>query len=764
MNKYVINNTTKFIQRKEIKCFLCKKQKKNFLFDLNNEKIFYINNKKYFSSSSFISTTTSISSSSTILTNTPIMTTTTTTTTISPEITTTTTTSNDNNKQIEITFKLFKQLVETKIDELNNIENFPKFTNLLIKELIGSGIDNEMKSIMWIYDKFENNNNLLTFETKHLIILELLKYKQKKKAIIIMEKLLLDNNYIPDSSIIHEMFDNFKSYDNNDLNMINMIKNLFNIIIKKDIHQLEYLKLYTRMIELECSNFNIDNALIYFKEMKEIMGIKPDNISYLALINGFAKMNMMNKAEEYFDLMIKEEISPTIEIFTTLINHYLRLLNIEKCEYLFQIMKSYNVKPNIYTYNVIIHNSVINLDMETANKFFNEIIESGIRPDIVTFSTLLKGYLNIGDIFKALEINKMLHEFRDFGIQPNNAYNVLLMKVYIQNKDFVNAEKVFLSIINSNIKSLTLYLKILLQKSRDKNSIYELYKRFLEDFDNFKYKFPPDNYFFTIFISSFAQKYHDMNLAIELFEEMKKREIKPSIVTYSILIDGFALKGQVDKAVEYFENLKKDSIEPNAFTYTSLIKAWVQVNNKDNAKNVYNEMISKNIQPVSATLRALQNLDHSPNTNQRNLIKRATISQKEALYWASKLWISKDIEAVDRLFQSFLSSISNSFPYQDVDEKPNVKTFRYFITCYLFKYRDLSSALDVFREMLKLNIKPDYLLYCDFIKGCCMLGQVEKSIQFIEMMKNQNFVPNDYIYFNITKGWKKLRNLKRTQE
>lgn len=733
----------------------------------NNEKLFYFNNNnnKYFSSSSFISTTSisSSSSSSIISTNTPIMTTTT-TTTILPESSTSSSTSTDNNKkQIEITFKLFKQLVETKIDELNNIENFPEFTNLLIKELIGSDIDNKMESIMWIYDKFEDNNNLLTFETKHLIILELLKYKQKKKAIIIMQKLLLDNNYIPNPSIIHEMFDNFRSYDynNNNLNIINMIRNLFNIIIKKDIQQLEYNKLYTKMINLECSNLNIDKAIIYIKEMKEIRGIKPDNVCFLSLINGFAKMDMMDKAEEYFDLMIQEEISPTIEIFTTLINHHLRLLNIEKCEQFFQIMKSYNIKPNITTYNVIIHNSVNKLDMETAIKFFNEIIESGITPDIVTFSTLLKGYLNVGDILKALEINRMLHKFRHFGIQPNRIYNVCLMKVYIQNKDFLNAEKVFQSIINSDIQSLTLYLKILLQKSKDKNSTYNLYKRFLQDFDNYKFKFPPDNYFFTIFISSFAQRFHDMNLAIELFEEMKKREINPSIVTYSILIDGFALNGQVDKAVEYFENLKKDSIEPNVYVYTCLIKAWVQVNNRDNAKKVYDEMINKNIQPVSATLRALQNLARSPNTKQRNLIKRSTESQKEAFYWAGKLWKSKDVETVDRLFQSFKLSILNSYPYQDVDDEPNVKTFRYFITCYLFKYRDLTGALEVFREMLKLNIKPDYLLYCDLIKGCCMLGQIEKSIQFVEMMKNQNFVPNDYIYFNLTKGWKKLRNLKR---
>ncbi|RIA93838.1 hypothetical protein C1645_873799 [Glomus cerebriforme] len=721
----------------------------------NSDIIAYYMNKRYFTSSSFISTTTTTTTTTTTLIP-STMTTITPLTSITPSIIIKK--NSVDKKKIELAFKTFKQLIESKRDELSNLEKFSEFTNILINELIGSGIDNEMKSILWIYDQVGDDNNLLTFETKHLIILELLKYEQKKKAIIIMQKLLNDDNYIPESLIIHKLFEQFNDHDFN--NNLVLIRNLFNTIIKKDIHQLEYLKLYTKMIEMECSTLNVDEAIIYFKEMKEKMGIKPDDVCYLFLIDGFARMDMMIEAEEYFNLMIQEKILPSIEIFTSLINHYLRLLDIGKCEQLFQIMKHYNIKPNITTYNVIIHNSVIKLDMETAIKFFNEIIESGIKPDIVTFSTLLKGYLNSGDIVKALQINKIA---QDFGIEQNRNYAMLLIKVHIRNKDLENAEKVFSSITTFNvfdIKSLTLYLKMLLQQTRDKNSAYDLYKDCLNNFDNYKFRFPPDTYLFTTFISFFSQKYHDMSLAIELFEEMERREIKPSVVTYSILIDGFALNGQVDKAVEYFEKLKKDSIEPNIYTYTSLIKAWVQVYNIDKAKEVYNEMISKNIQPVSATLRAIQKLTSSSDIEQKALITQPPKSQKEAHYWGTKLWISKDIETVDRLFQSFVLSILNSIPFQNSDDEPNVKTFRYFINCYLFKYRDLTRALKVFQEMLKFNVKPDYVLYSCVIKGCCMLGHVQKSVQFLEMMESQNIIPDDYIYLNLIKGWKKSKRKK----
>ncbi|CAI2176788.1 16713_t:CDS:2 [Funneliformis geosporum] len=651
MNKYIVNNTTKLIQRKEFKCFLCNKQYREF-FNAKEEKKYnyshFDNGKSRFTSSSKLFTLTTTS-------------------------------------QIEISFKNLQRLVEDQKVELKDIETFPELTNLLIKQLIELEINNGMKSIMWIYDRFgdDSDYNVLTHESKGLIIRELLKYKQREKAVMIMQKLLNDDNYTPESSLINELIDN--------------------------------------------------------------LGRRSSN--------GYSNMNMMDKAEEYFNLMIEDnKITPTIEIFTTLINHHLRLLNIERSEQLFKTMKSYNIHPNIITYNAIINNSVIKFDMETAEKFFNEVIESDIQPDVATFSTLLKGYLNAGDTVRALQINEMM---RKYGIIPNRTYITLLMKVYIQNKDLEQAEKVYTTmleqpttsgsssssssqvansdLIKSNIKSLTFHLKNLLQEARDKDYAYELYKNYLEKFDNYELKYTPDTYFFTIFISSFAQQFLDVGLAVELFEEMNRREIKPSIVTYTILIDGFALKGRADEAVEYFERMKKDSIEPNIYTYTSLIKAWVQVRRIDKVKEVYNEMVSKNIKPVSATLRALQKIRLD---TQGDLIDKTPNSQKEAHYWGGKLWVSKDIETVDRLFQSFLLTMSNSFSTHD-DYKPHVKTFRYFINCYLFKYENLTKALQVLQEMVKLNIKPDYITYCCFIKGFCMLGQVEKSHSILEIMKNK---------------------------
>src|SRR6266498_2328888 len=127
MNKYVVNNTTKLIQRKKIKCFLCNEQYRK-IFNLKNEKkynhhLFDNNNQRNFTSSSklFTSPTTSIPSS--ITTTTTSMTP---TTISSPSPPTTTTTTAMDIKQIETDFKRFQQLVEDKKDELKDMKTFPE--------------------------------------------------------------------------------------------------------------------------------------------------------------------------------------------------------------------------------------------------------------------------------------------------------------------------------------------------------------------------------------------------------------------------------------------------------------------------------------------------------------------------------------------------------------------------------------------------------------------------------------------------------------
>jgi len=53
----------------------------------------------------------------------------------------------------------------------------------------------------------------------------------------------------------------------------------------------------------------------------------------------------------------------------------------------------------------------------------------------------------------------------------------------------------------------------------------------------------------------------------QLFERMKGDGLKASVVTYTILINGYMKKKMVPEAIQACERMKGDGLKPNVVTY-----------------------------------------------------------------------------------------------------------------------------------------------------------------------------------------------------
>lgn len=70
-----------------------------------------------------------------------------------------------------------------------------------------------------------------------------------------------------------------------------------------------------------------------------------------------------------------------------------------------------------------------------------------------------------------------------------------------------------------------------------------------------------------------------MDSAVSTFLEMKRRQIEPSVVSYSVLIVGFAKRMQFDKALEFFEEMLSASIQPDSIVYSAMIDVFAKTGN-----------------------------------------------------------------------------------------------------------------------------------------------------------------------------------------
>jgi pentatricopeptide repeat protein len=87
------------------------------------------------------------------------------------------------------------------------------------------------------------------------------------------------------------------------------------------------------------------------------------------------------------------------------------------------------------------------------------------------------------------------------------------------------------------------------------------------------------------------------NEGIELFEEMKKKGIKPDEITFTSLLNGLSHIGEVNKAIEIYYSIEKEyQIKPNLQIQNCIIDAFARNNQFEEAeKFIEKEIKNPNI-------------------------------------------------------------------------------------------------------------------------------------------------------------------------
>ena len=81
-----------------------------------------------------------------------------------------------------------------------------------------------------------------------------------------------------------------------------------------------------------------------------------------------------------------------------------------------------------------------------------------------------------------------------------------------------------------------------------------------------------NNVIYSTILKGFAMtRQHDR--VSELYEEMKKRGIRPNSITYNTVLNSLARSGLVHKAGELLEEMRAAEVAPDLVTYSTIIKA-----------------------------------------------------------------------------------------------------------------------------------------------------------------------------------------------
>ena len=182
-----------------------------------------------------------------------------------------------------------------------------------------------------------------------------------------------------------------------------------------------------------------------------------------------------------------------------------------------------------------------------------------------------------------------------------------------------------------------------------------------------------------------------MDRASGLLTDMRDSCVEPDIITYSTIVKGYCLEGDVDRAFQVLGDMKSDGkFQPDEIMYNSILDGCAKQHRTEEALKVLEEMKGSGVGPSNYTLSILVKL----------------------LGHARRL--GQAFRMVDEL------SAQHGF-------RPNVQVYTCLVQACVLN-RKLDKALSLYDTMVAdVGCRVDEKFYAVLVRGCLQLHQPWKA-------------------------------------
>ncbi|KAK4375184.1 hypothetical protein RND71_005861 [Anisodus tanguticus] len=289
----------------------------------------------------------------------------------------------------------------------------------------------------------------------------------------------------------------------------------------------------------------------------------------------------------------------------------------------------------------------------------------------------------------------------------------------------------------------------------------------------------PDARTYTILMNFYCSYHIDIEEAKTILEEMHKRQISPSVVTYSTYIRGLCRVGEADFALDFVRYLRDNNEPLNCYCYNAIIRRFFATGEVNKALRIFDEMKSFGIIPDIYSYSILvdglckcQKLEKAINLIEEmkaNNIKPTIVTYSSLLNGFCKIGAMEvaiktfyELENSGyKLDQLAYSILINGFCAQGnltsaykllvemINKKlaPDASHYKRLIRC--FCQMDSSNKVEYLSMMVQEGYLPDTIT-CNFIVHCyCTEGRVTEALQLIDKMVNQGITSKKYDYIAV---------------
>lgn len=226
-------------------------------------------------------------------------------------------------------------------------------------------------------------------------------------------------------------------------------------------------------------------------------------------------------------------------------------------------------------------------------------------------------------------------------------------------------------------------------------------------------RYPDGNGYASLLLGSAKCATDEATDALTIYDEAKRRDVKPTTFFYNVVISKLAKARKLDAAMKLFEEMQNFKVMPNSITYGAIISACVRAGSEPLARKLFGEMMaSPSFQPRVG-----------PFNNMIQFYVRQQPDRERALEYFAELR-RRHIKPSAHTYKLLMEAYSLIAPYDmptahrmlsDMERcdhiRPQATHYATLIYSYGTLQRDVKSADRVFQDMNDKNVTKDEVVY-----------------------------------------------------
>ncbi|KAJ6515561.1 hypothetical protein C8R45DRAFT_212113 [Mycena sanguinolenta] len=324
--------------------------------------------------------------------------------------------------------------------------------------------------------------------------------------------------------------------------------------------------------------------------------------------------------DSWVQTMNRAGLKPDVYVFTTILKNFALRGDLDSIARGLDRMRAQGHPPNVVTYTTVMTLLAHRKDPASTEAIYSRAIKDGIVPDSMMIATLMNAHIEAGSwkgVIRVFDfVQSSPHMRLTIGI-----YN-LLLKAYVQiGAPFRTVSRIFNQLEPLRLRPDAYTFALLIQSACDSrkmkaaSDIFTHMEKLAEQWGSSRHI---TTWTMTIIMAGFLRM-GDHQRAMTVYEDMMSRGLKPSAVTYGVIISAYGREGTEESfklAEQFIESITAQNdrtwerpahgrLSARDHLYLPLMQSFSRYQTKENAERVYNKMLADGGVPTLSLLSAL---------------------------------------------------------------------------------------------------------------------------------------------------------------